>query len=243
MGENEWTTFEDFPPAASVQTDYFLGSLKGANSLAGDGSLSIAVIEEASTDNFVYDPMQPVPTYGGANFHMMHETMGIRDRREIEGRDDVLVYTSEVMDRDMDIVGQVMLELYASTEGKDTDFTATLVEVRPDGYARIICEGIQRLSFRNSNSEKDLVTPGEIVQFNIDLGRTAIEIGEGSRIRLEISSSSFPKYDRNPNTGEDPFAAKEFKTVEQTIYHGNQYPSRLVLPVLEPGVQEKSSLH
>jgi putative CocE/NonD family hydrolase len=123
--------------------------------------------------------------------------------------------------------------LHVSTEGQDTDFTAKLVEVRPDGYARIIEEGIIRASFRNGRGERQLLEPGEVYRVTVNLKSTSILIPKGNRVRLEVSSSNFPKYDRNPNTGEDPMKARVLKTVTQRVYFGGDTPSYVVLPVVE----------
>jgi putative CocE/NonD family hydrolase len=142
------------------------------------------------------------------------------------------VYTSEPLAADLDICGPVRVILYAATEAKDTDFTAKLVEVRRDGYARNIVEGIVRAGYRNSLDEHELLEPGEIYQLTIDLGATAIHIEEGHNLRLEISSSNFPKYDRNPNTGEASWVAIRYETASQKVYHDSGHPSHIVLPVI-----------
>ena len=232
MGENKWREFNHWPPEDIDYQKWYLSSVDGANSSTGDGKLSPTHSAINSDDTFVFDPFNPVPTYGGANFHFFLHTIGIKDQSDIEERDDVLVYTSEVLDEPMDIVGPLEMVIHASTEGFDTDFTAKLVEVRENGYARIIEEGIIRASNRNSATTRDLLEPGKVYELVIDMGATAIQIPKGSRLRVEISSSNFPKYDRNPNTGVDPFMADTLEVVEQTIYHGNNNPSYLILPVL-----------
>ena len=131
----------------------------------------------------------------------------------------------------MTLAGPIRAVVYASTEGKDTDFTAKLVEVRPDGYARIIESGIKRGRFIKGGDSPQL-EPQKVYRFEIDLGAAAVMLQKGSRIRVEVSSSNFPKYTRNPNTGEDPIYATVFKTVRQTVFHGPDYPSHVVLPVL-----------
>lgn len=232
MGENKWRSFDHWPPADVSYQKWFLSSTTGANSSAGDGRLSLENQMETGKDHFMYDPMNPVPTYGGANFHFFLHTIGIKDQSEIEEREDVLVYTSERLDDTLQIIGQIKVVIRASTDGPDTDFTAKLVELRENGFARIIQDGIIRASYRNSNTERDLLVPGKIYDLEIDLGATAVAIPPGSRLRVEISSSNFPKYDRNPNTGEDPFTATELETARQTIYHGNLHPSYLLLPIV-----------
>ena len=163
---------------------------------------------------------------------MLH-LIGVKDQREIEERNDVLVYTTAPLENDMEIVGPVHAELYASTEGKDTDFTAKLVEVRPDGYARIVEEGILRASYRNGPERRELLEPGKVYRLTVDLGATAILIPRGHRIRIEVSSSNFPKYDRNPNTGEEALKARTLVPVEQKLFFGGTYRSHVVLPVVE----------
>jgi putative CocE/NonD family hydrolase len=204
----------------------------GANSLNGDGYLSGDSPEFSRFDTYLFDPMNPVPTNGGANMHFMLHLVGVKDQREIEERDDVLVYTTPPLEKAMEIVGPIRAVLYASTEGKDTDFTAKLVEVRPGGYARIIEEGIVRASFRNG-AERELLEPGEIYELALEMGSTAVLIPKNNRLRLEVSSSNFPKYDRNPNTGEDALLARELKSVTQRVYHGGEHPSRVVFHAIE----------
>ncbi len=232
MGENKWRDFDAFPPQNVKYEKFYLGSNSGANSLNGDGMISKQKPLCNANDTFVFDPLNPVPTYGGANFHFFLYTIGVKDQTEIEKRSDVLVYTSDVLEKDLEIVGPVSAVVYASTEGKDTDFTAKLVEVYQNGYAKIITEGIIRASHRNTLGKKELLEPGKVYRLEIDLGSTGIRIGKGSKVRLEVSSSNFPKYARNPNTGEDPYSAKVLKTVNQKIYFGEDYPSHLILPVI-----------
>jgi putative CocE/NonD family hydrolase len=177
--------------------------------------------------------MNPVPTHGGANMHFMLHLLGVKDQSGIERRDDVLVYTSEPLSEAMDIIGPLQAVLYVASEGRDTDFTAKLVELRADGYARIIEEGIIRASTR-SGTQRELLEPDTIYRLVVELGSTAIRIPAGSSLRVEISSSNFPKYDRNPNTGEDPLKAPTLRAVQQRVYHGEEHPSHIVLPVLQP---------
>lgn len=232
MGANEWKDYDGWPPPNILRVKYYLNSISGANGIEGDGSLSEEPPDRESHDSYVFDPMNPVPTYGGANFHFFLHLSGVKDQREIEERRDVLVYTSPPLPEDIEIVGPIQTVLYAATEGRDTDFTAKLVEVRKGGYARIIEEGIIRASYRNGGGARELLEPGTIYRLTVELGSTAIRIPKGHSIRLEISSSNFPKYDRNPNTGEDPLEAKALKTVRQKIYHGGKYSSHVVLPVI-----------
>jgi putative CocE/NonD family hydrolase len=233
MGANKWNDYDSWPPSPRSRK-LFIGSTQGANSADGDGTLSANPPTQPGHDTYVFDPMNPVPTYGGANFHFLMHLVGVKDQRDIETRDDVLVYTTKPLEEDMEIAGPIRAVLHVSTEGKDTDFTAKLVEVRPGGYARIIEEGIIRVSYRNGTGERQLLDPGEVYRVTVALGSTAILIPKGHRVRLEVSSSNFPKYDRNPNTGEDPLRARVLKTVTQQVHFGADTPSYVELPVVEP---------
>jgi putative CocE/NonD family hydrolase len=201
MGPNEWRSYQNWPPEGVTFERWFLSSKAGANGLSGDGGLGESLpLDTAPLDSFTFDPMDPVPTVGGANFHFFPDRLGIRDQRDVEQREDVLVYSSEPLTEDMLIVGPIEAKIYASTEALDTDFTAKLVEVHEDGYARNIVEGIVRGSCRNSIDSSEPMEPGRIYELTIDLGATALVIKRNHGLRLEISSSNFPKYDRNPNT-------------------------------------------
>ncbi len=231
MGSNTWREYDQWPPRGVELQKWYLAGSGGANSLSGDGYLSPAMPAGNSPDSFVFDPMNPVPTVGGVNFHFFLSNLGIKDQRPVEQRDDVLVYTSPPLKDGLEIVGPLQAVLYASTEGKQTDFTAKLVEVREDGYARIIEEGIKRGPDEVSGSRVEVMEPGKVYRFTIDLGATAISIAKGNRLRVEVSSSNFPKYSRNPNTGERAEFTAQFKTVTQTVFHSSEYPSHIVLPV------------
>jgi len=231
MGKNQWQEESQWPPASIEFQKWYLSSEKGANSIDGDGRLSRSAPGQESFDSFTFDPSDPVPTVGGVNMHYFPDNLGIKDQTEVEKRKDVLVYTSSVLEKSMEIAGPLKVVLYSSTEGVDTDFTAKLVQVRPDGYARIIEDGIIRGRYRKSLETPDFLEPGEVYEFEIDLGYTAISLPEGSRLRVEISSSNFPKYDRNSNTEVEPFDAVEFKKVEQKIFFSKKHPSRIILPV------------
>lgn len=232
MGKNEWRTSEQFPPKNTKPLHYYLGSKKGANSSNGDGVLSIKKNKNNDKDIFVFDPENPVPTIGGVNSHMLPELMGIKDQSEVEKRNDVLVYTTDEFINELEIAGEIKVKLYISTDVTDTDFTAKLVEVRENGYARIIEDGIAKTRFINGFDKKEAIVPGKIYEVEIIVGTTAISIPKGSKLRLEISSSNFPKFPRNHNTGENETNAVSFKKATQTIWHSEQYPSQLILPVL-----------
>ena len=184
-------------------------------------------------DQFTYDPRKPVPTAGGAvccNPKVF--AWGPMDQRAVERRGDVMVYTTAPLKHDLEVTGPVRVILYAATSAPDTDFTAKLVDVFPNGEARNLTDGILRLRYRDGLEKAELARPGEIYALNIDAGVTSNVFLAGHSIRIEISSSNFPRFDRNPNTGR--FIADEtaLKTARQTIYHSRLYPSHIVLPVI-----------
>jgi putative CocE/NonD family hydrolase len=231
MGSNTWREYHQWPPRTVKLQKWYLDGSGSANGLSGDGYLSPDMPIGNSPDSFVYDPMNPVPTTGGVNYHFFRSNLGAKDQRLVEQRDDVLVYTSPPLKDGLEIIGPIQVVLYASTEGRHTDFTAKLVEVWESGYARIIEDGIKRGPDEAPRAEIEVMEPGKIYRFTIDLGATAISIAKGNRLRVEVSSSNFPKYSRNPNTGERAEFAVEFKTVTQTVFHSREYPSHIVLPV------------
>jgi putative CocE/NonD family hydrolase len=223
MGQNSWQEEEAWPPAAPVVTlqRWYLDSGGHANGLDGDGVISTTKPTGAPHDRFLFDPHDPVPTRGGAQFFYFPDLLGVRDQREIEKREDVLVYTSAPLVETMQLTGRVSATLRVASSARSTDFTAKLVLVRPNGYARIVEEGIKRVVHGSSGSHY-VVT--------IDLGHTAVEVPRDHRLRIEISSSNFPKYDRNPNTGVDPFVATQFESARQTIFHSQDRLSYVTLP-------------
>ncbi|MFN7115646.1 MAG: CocE/NonD family hydrolase [Saprospiraceae bacterium] len=227
MFANEWQELTSFPPQNVEEAPFYLHSLQG------DGRLSKKAIKNSKPATYHYNPLNPVPTWGGANFHFFPESLGIKDQRDIEQRPDVLVYTSDSFATAQDVVGQVRVRLFAATTGEDTDFTAKLVLVDGSGKAYNICDGIIRARHRQGLTTNVLLTPGKIYEFTIDLGHLAFRIQAGQRIRLEISSSNFPKFNRNFNVADDPFVATTPKPVQQTIYHSRRYSSQLILPFVQ----------
>ena len=231
MGADRWRFEKEWPLARTAYTKYYLHSGGRANSLSGDGSLSTAPPAQEPPDQFSYDPGKPVPTVGG-NVSMKPASSGPYDQRSIERRDDVLVYSTPVLEEDVEVTGPVMIELYASTDARDTDFTGKLVDVWPSGYAQILLEGVLRGRYRDSFSKPQLLTPGQTEKYLIDLWSTSNLFRKGHRIRIEISSSNFPKYDRNPNTGHAIGEDAELKVARQTVYHDAGRPSHVLLPVI-----------
>ena len=234
MGTNTWREEDDWPLARAHATKYFLHSSGKANSLRGDGTLSTAATRSESSDHYVYDPMNPVPTIGGPLCcDAPHLPPGPRDQRRAESRDDVLVYSTPAFTQDTEVTGPVSLELYASSSAADTDFTAKLVDVGPDGFAQNLTEGIVRARYRDSQETPALMNPGEVYKFAIDLWSTSNVFRKGHVLRLEVSSSNFPRFDRNLNTGEDQATAKESLPATNTIYHDAPHPSALLLPIIQ----------
>jgi hypothetical protein len=231
MGPNQWRDEQEWPLARAQDRSLFLRSGGGANGAGGDGALSETAPADEPADRFVYDPQDPVPTRGGAG---LARALGAHDQREIEARADVLVYTGPVLEEALEVTGPVRVELFAASSAPDTDFTAKLVDVRPDGYAQNIVDGIIRARFRKSRAAPELMRPGEVCRFEIDLWATSHVFMPGHRLRLEISSSNFPRYDRNPNTGGAFGADAELARAEQTVFHDAARASRLILPVV-PG--------
>jgi predicted acyl esterase len=238
MGENRWDNEEMWPlPNARVE-EFYLAGKGNAETLNGDGKLQLKRSRHEAADPYIYDPHKPVPTRGGAiccNAKILPP--GPMDQRPIEGRHDILVFTSHTLKADLQVTGVVRALLYVSTSARDTDFTAKLIDVAPDGTALGLTDGILRLRYRGGVERPELAKPGEIYQINIDAGPTSNVFRQGHRIRLEIASSNFPRFDRNPNTGRPVADETELRIARQTVYHGGRYPSALMLPVvIRPGV-------
>ena len=229
MGENRWRAEQDWPLARTHYTKWYLHSDGLANTLHGTGQLSTSPPGEEPPDVYTYDPADPVPTRGGSTLII---PQGVADQREVEAREDVLVYTSTPLERDMELTGPISVTLYAASTAVDTDFTAKLVDVRPDGYAHNMQDGIVRARFRTSVAEPSLIRPGRIYKYEIDLWSTSHVLFAGHRLRLEISSSNFPRFDRNPNTGAAIGVDARLETALQTVLHTADYPSHVTLPVI-----------
>lgn len=236
MGSNQWREAHEWPPEQARERDFYLESAGSANTLAGDGALGEKPAQRSrwrTADRFVFNPRDPVPTRGGAvccNPRVF--PWGPIDQRPVEQRRDVLVYTSRPLREDLEVIGPVKLVLYVSTSARDTDFTAKLVDVFPDGMARNLTDGILRLRYRDSLQRAAPATPGEVYRIVVDVGVTSNAFLRGHCIRLEVSSSNFPRFDRNPNTGAPVAEETRLWNANQTIYHDRQHPSRLVLMVM-----------
>jgi putative CocE/NonD family hydrolase len=232
MGENKWRNEQEWPLARTQYTKYYFTSGGRANSAVGDGVLSTRAPSGAATDEYIYDPAAPVPTLGGSSCCSI-APQGPRDQRKAELRTDVLVYTTEALSVPLEVTGPISVTLYASTDAKDTDWTAKLVDVHPDGYAQNLQDGIIRARYRDGKTAPaSLLEPGKVYEYTIDLWATSNVFLPGHRIRVEVSSSNFPRFDRNLNTGEDPMTGTRMQKARQTIHHSAKYPSHILLPVI-----------
>jgi len=235
MGKNEWRNEAAWPLPEAKPTRYYLHATGKANSAAGSGELSTTAPRKEPADSFIYDPANPVPTTGGPLCcDGNHLAAGPRDQKDVEARSDVLIYSTPPLDNDVEVTGPVTLTLYASSSAIDTDFTAKLVDVWPNGFAQNLTEGILRASFRESTlGQPKLITPGKVYEYKIDVWSTSDVFLKGHRIRLEVSSSNFPRFDRNLNTGKNAATDAQFVKATNTILHDSEHPSVLTLPVVK----------
>lgn len=216
---NEWRAIERWPPPHEPTSLY----------LTGAGELSwLEPSAVASSSSYLYDPENPVPTIGGANLFI---EMGPMDQRSVESRDDVVLFRTELLAAPVEVAGPVHVDLWIESDGPDTDFTAKLVDVYPDGRSMLVCDGILRARYRSGFESEDFLVPGERVSIRVDLWDTAITFGAGHRIGLDISSSNWPRFDVNPNTGEPVRRHTSTRVATNTLHHDALYLSRLVLPV------------
>jgi putative CocE/NonD family hydrolase len=233
MGANRWRDEQEWPPARARMTAFYFASQGAANTLDGSGTLDDRPPRRSQPERFEFDPANPVPTSGGATCcNPKLFPWGPMDQRPIERRSDVLVFSTPPMREDLEVIGPVRVVLYAASSAPDTDFTAKLVDVFPDGEARNLTDGILRIRYRDSLEKPQLAVPGQIYELNIDAGVTGNVFLRGHRVRLEISSSNFPRFDRNPNTGHPIADETLLRRADQIIYHDRQHPSRLILPVI-----------
>ena len=233
MGRNQWVYEKEYPLARTdYRPMYFTGEGR-ANGAAGGGRLSWdRPAPGGSPDRYRYDPADPVPSVGGNNCCGTPTPAGPKDQRPIEGRQDVLLYTSDPLPEPLEVTGPVKVVLYASSDAPDTDFVAKLVDVLPDGSSYNMAEGIVRARYRESLSRPVPMKPGEVYRFEIDLVGTSVEFRKGHRIRVHVTSSHFPQFDRNPNTGETFGTGARTRVAEQTVYRDAERPSHVVLPVI-----------
>ena len=223
MGENRWRFENEWPLAKTDYQKYYFHSHGNANTISGDGTMDTKLPKDQIIDRFIYDPKNPVRTIG---------SMGPYDQRQVENRMDVLVYNTDPLKEDIEVTGPVNAIIYASSSAKNTDFTAKLVDVNPDCRAIRICEGIIRADHRNPSLPPSNIEPGKIYKYIIDLWATSNVFKKDHKIRVEISSSNFPRFDRNLNTGNYFATDTTILKAEQTIFHSAEYPSCIVLPVI-----------
>ncbi len=239
MGANRWRNENAWPLARTRWTPYYLHSNGKANTLYGDGSLTPELPTNEPVDRYDYDPNNPVPTLGGNNstwtwikFARDQVVPGPLDQRPVERRDDVLVYTSAVLTEALEVTGPLVVILYAASSARDTDFTAKLVDVHPDGRAIHLAEGILRARHRQHMERAEYLEPGEVTEYRIALAPTSNVFGKGHCLRIEISSSNFPRFDRNLNTGEPIATSTGMQIAHQTVLHTQTYPSHILLPII-----------
>ena len=241
MGENVWRLENEWPPASMNYRKFFLHGEGNANSVSGDGCLDFERCgDDEPVDEFVYDPETPVPTLGGNVGQLPGTVAGPVDRRPIQQRDDVLVYDTDVLTEDLEVTGSPLVTLWASSDCTDTDFAATVCDVHEDGRAIIVCEGMVRARFSQerqdpsaSRENPKLAVPGLVSKYFVSLWHTSVVFKAGHRIRLELTSSNFPRFDRNLNTGHDLGVDAQVRSAENRVYHNGAYPTHLTLPVVE----------
>jgi len=234
MGSNEWKTSETWPPASSEMTTYYLDSKGKANSLYGDGVLTTAQAKEDSPDSFAYDPLNPVPSYGG-NVCCTGDAVqgGAFDQQVMETRNDILVYTSDPFPEGVEVTGFIESTLYVSSDAKDTAFTLKLIDVYPDGRAYNLDETIQRVRYREGYEKEVFMEEGKVYKVDLTPLSTNNYFAPGHRIRIEISSSNFPRFERNLNTGGNNYDEKEGVIAQNIVHHSSEYPSQIRLPIVK----------
>ncbi|MDZ4286671.1 MAG: CocE/NonD family hydrolase, partial [Prosthecobacter sp.] len=226
MGTNQWRDEAEWPLRRGTAQTFYLGGAGHANTPAGDGRL-MENSADSGTDRYQYDPRDPVPTLWTPSMFTVPA-----DQRPLAQRQDILVYQSAPLDSALEVTGYPEVVLYAASSAADTDFFARLIDVAPDGVARDVAMGMVRARFRDGLDQPKLLKPGQVTEFKIRLRPTANEFQAGHRIRLDVTSSDFPNYERNHNTAADQNADAHLGVAEQTVHHGGQYASKLVLPVI-----------
>ena len=234
MGKNEWQSSESWPPASIKPVNFYLHSDGKANSLFGSGRLSDVAPSARSNDSYVYDPMNPVPSLGGGVCCNGNASLaGSFDQRAIEARADVLVYTSEVLKEDIEVTGNIRPILYVSSDAKDTDFTVKLVDVQPNGTAYNVDDTIFRARYREGYDKEVFMEKEGIYKITPTPMSTSYQFKQGHRIRIEISSSKFPQYMRNLNSGGNNYDETEGVVAINTIHHSPEHPSMIILPIAQ----------
>lgn len=239
MGRNVWRNEFEWPLARTRWTDFFLRSGGRANSALGDGRLDEKCPEvDEPPDSFHYDPARPVPTVGGPTVlpgNAIGANAGPKDQVHVETRDDVLVYSTPPLQQDIEVTGPIKATIFAATSARDTDWTVKLADVHPDGRSYNLADGIVRARYRLGAERPALPKQGQVYQYEIDLGAVSNVFKKGHRIRIQVSSSNFPRFSRNHNTGDDIETDENFVIAHQSILHNLAHPSRICLPIIEDG--------
>jgi hypothetical protein len=243
MGLNKWQSAETWPPEGAQPMKFYLTSAGKANTVHGDGALNSGSGNSDNPDSFTYDPMKPVSSYGG---NVCCEgnalTGGALDQRKMEERDDILVYTSEPFKEAMEASGPMDVTLYVSSDVKDTDFTVKVIDVLPDGTAYNLDETIQRLRYRNGYDKPVAwMEPGKVYKVAFQPLTTSNYFDAGHRLRIEVSSSNFPRFDRNLNTGGNNYDEATGVVAHNSVHHSSQYPSEITLTVVKHKPETKSA--
>ena len=236
LGKNEWRDEKEWPLPDTKYTAFYFHSRGRANTMYGDGQLSMLTPKQEPPDKYIYDPSDPVPSVRGGTGARGGISSDPIDQRVNEKRMDVLCYTSDILKKDIEVTGPIKIVLYASSSAKDTDFCGKLVDVHPSGAAYNVCyaaSGLISARFRESLEKPSLIQPDKVYRYEIKLRPTSTVFMKGHRIRVEISSSDFPVFNRNLNTGKNPYTSSDMVKAHQTIYHNTEYPSHIVLPVIE----------
>jgi len=237
MGINKWQTADTWPPAGAQPTTFYLASGGKANSLSGDGTLAAVAPDADKPDSFTYDPMNPVLSYGGNVCCTGNAVQaGAFDQRRMEARDDILVYTTEPFKERTELSGPITPTLYVSSDAKDTDFTVKVLDVYPDGRAYNLDESIQRMRYRDGY-DKPLawMESGKVYKVTLQPLTTSNYFEQGHRLRIEVSSSNFPRFDRNLNTGGNNYDESKGVVAHNAVHHSKQYPSQIILTIVKRG--------
>ncbi|THD69709.1 CocE/NonD family hydrolase [Robertkochia marina] len=232
MGLNKWQSSATWPPENTKKVTYYLNSGGNANSRFGDGALSMSEPKEDKPDSFTYDPMNPVPSNGG-NVCCTGNAVkgGSFDQQDMEARNDILVYTTDILTEDTEVSGFIETTLYVSSDVKDTDFTVKLIDVHPDGSAYNLDETIQRVRYREGYDKEVFMEKGQVYKVDLTPMATSNLFKKGHRIRIEVSSSNFPRFARNLNTGGNNYDESEGIIAHNTVHHSEEYPSQITLSV------------
>ena len=225
MGDNQWRGEEHWPLKRTREQIFFLTSGGKANTPQGDGKLVAQKLPDPGSDTYEYDPADPVPSLAG-----IMSIPRASDQRRLAGRQDILVYASDPVDERIEVTGHPVVELYAATSAPDTDWFVRLIDVAPDGLARDVSTGLVRARYRDGLDKPKLLVPGEVVKYTIRMNATSNAFLPGHRIRLDITSSDFPSFDRNHNTATDQNADATLIVATQTIHHGGVQATRIILP-------------